>query len=161
MDVSSSGTIGHVAWGLRRRHRFRGGVHSGGDSQESVAWSEKLPSTSVRYSADPQVGPALCEPPFCLPLVPHRRTGRRCEGHWLWVVWGVCGVHCDPFFPTVLRCLAGGPPDEHWVFYYDVGETVIEKYMLSLHWSLTQFTPAGTDKVVFVLFDFRVGVELS
>mmetsp|Transcript_1421 Transcript_1421/g.3294 ORF Transcript_1421/g.3294 Transcript_1421/m.3294 type:complete len:767 (-) Transcript_1421:227-2527(-) len=39
----------------------------------------------------------------------------------------------------------GGPREEHWVFYYDTGETVIEKYMLSLHWSLTQFTPAGIE----------------
>ena len=53
-------------------------------------------------------------------------------------MWQIC--ECTPS-----RCTnsAGGPREEHWVFYYDTGETVIEKYMLSLHWSLTQFTPAG------------------
>lgn len=36
--------------------------------------------------------------------------------------------------------------DDHWVFYYRILDTnVLEKYMLSLHWSLTQFTPAGIE----------------
>lgn len=36
--------------------------------------------------------------------------------------------------------------DDHWVFYYKILDTdVLEKYMLSLHWSLTQFTPAGIE----------------
>ncbi|CAJ1377807.1 unnamed protein product [Effrenium voratum] len=40
----------------------------------------------------------------------------------------------------------GGVPDDHWVFYYKIVELdVLERYMLSLHWSLTQFTPAGIE----------------
>lgn len=37
--------------------------------------------------------------------------------------------------------------NDHWVFYYKILDTnVLEKYMLSLHWSLTQFTPAGVKR---------------
>jgi len=40
----------------------------------------------------------------------------------------------------------GGNEDDHWVFYYRIQNTnLMEKYMLSLHWSLTQFTPAGIE----------------
>ena len=51
----------------------------------------------------------------------------------------------------VFACLwyligVAGEGDEHWVWHYQILEDlVVERYMLSLHWSLTQFTPAGIE----------------
>lgn len=70
-----------------------------------------------------EVDPALCESCLRLPLV---------------LDW-CCWRRPEYFIESLLH--AG---DQHWVWHYQILEDlVVERYMLSLHWSLTQFTPAG------------------